>query len=47
MSKEEKEDYKAARFPVLKNVSKRKLSDSTSAESNVAAKLARFAASKE
>lgn len=47
MSKEEKEDYKTARFPILKNLSKRKLSDSTTTEANIASKLARFAASKE
>jgi hypothetical protein len=44
MSKEDKDDYKIARVPVIRNVSKRKLSDS--AETNVTSKLARFAASK-
>lgn len=43
MSKEEKEDYKTARYPAIKTSSKRKLPTDTS----VASKLARFAASKD
>jgi hypothetical protein len=46
MSKEDKEDFKSARVPVIRNSSKRKISDSNPPD-NVSSKLARFAASKE